>query len=85
MAVLVDPSSAERRHDHAEQVHNEQPAQRRGAEIVRRRGEMERHVREHGDVREQHAEPERIGRDQLTVAKQFACRSAEALFVFRLV
>ena len=65
VAVAIDPAPAERRDDRADQVDDEEPAERDGAQAERRRREMERHVGEHRHLREQDAEADGVGRDQL--------------------
>ena len=68
--VRVDPPSRQRRHGRADQIHDEQPAERRGAQAVRRRRQVKRDVGEHRHLREQHAEADGVGGQQLAVAQQ---------------
>ena len=70
MASGVNPVTSDRGHRRPDQVDDEQRAERRRAQAVRRLAQVKGHVGEHRDLREQHAETDRIRGGKLTVPQQ---------------
>ena len=75
MPVGIDPSARQRRHYRTHEVHDEEPADGRRAQVVWRRGNVERHVGEHGDLREENAEADAARGNQATIAEQVGKRT----------